>query len=817
MRRQEARVPQPEAASAYSFSKVLPPSAHVPDSVASLESTKPKGFISTPHLAPHFQIPSETHALETLPGKSTLPSPTEARALSPTPALHQLPEKACMRPSPLQIGQGDFGQEEVIDITCVICGDDINMLTFLERELHMNRCLDRRSGTSADRRAPRRSPGSASLTCVDLSGKVDKNHRDSLGKGLRLARRKRPRLGGLGCPICNKRLKGGEANREIHVHECLERATTEEFPLAEDVSKTWLPWRCPVCETHMDGAYLPAHRELEPLTCLPVQTRRLGHLKRCASSLGVNCEELRERLGLPPLSINACASDSEKEEEEEDGEVEDGEVFAAAEAQGNKSDAVCASEADVDGSMCNHEEVMFERDISVRESVFSEEIQKASEDVGFSQKSEDIVAYEQGINDQDTIQKGAPTSAFAFLMATSRSKTAPPPTPGQASWFPTQTSVQPVLAAGKGRGKGKGKGGGKGWGGRKGQRKMGSTRSLSSVPSFKVLPLTSSPPIIVDGFEFASSAVTDVYVLTHFHSDHYGPLTGKAWADLGSQGCIIYCSEVTAALVEAKLGVSKRFLRPLPVYSREPMSGSPDGSASGSTDVLPKWTRLKDGRGQGLSVDVVLVDANHCPGAAMFLFRHRQTAKTVLHVGDFRWKRDQMVPLISAALANPKRGEDSTPSSKCKKGTRLPLAFLTNGKFRTAGGEQPPPSLHATSSSSSSPDPRIILDYLFLDTTYCNPSYTFPSQASVIDETALFVAKLLREAHEPQQDSSAQEARLGWGALKPDTGRRGRLLILFGSYSIGKERLYMAVADRLGLKVCNLIPMRAITMCNIDT
>lgn len=105
--------------------------------------------------------------------------------------------------------------------------------------------------------------------------------------------------------------------------------------------------------------------------------------------------------------------------------------------------------------------------------------------------------------------------------------------------------------------------------------------------------------MVVDGFAFACAALSDAYVLTHFHSDHYGGLS-RAF-DCGT----ILCTPVTARLAHQRLGVApQRFLRAAP------------------------GDRVRFG---GCTVDVL--DANHCPGAAMFLF-HTPSGLTVLHTGE---------------------------------------------------------------------------------------------------------------------------------------------------------------------------------------
>ena len=224
----------------------------------------------------------------------------------------------------------------------------------------------------------------------------------------------------------------------------------------------------------------------------------------------------------------------------------------------------------------------------------------------------------------------------------------------------------------------------------------------------------------------------------------------------------------------------------------------------------------------------------------MFLFRHISTRKVTLHVGDFRWDRATMLPAIRRALKPAPK-----PVLKTAKGgplsaealrRRPPLALLqglavhpalgadcadraaTGTQGRAAGGDEG----GGEAAGDGGPNPPA-LDFLFLDTTYLDPSHCFPPQAEVIDAAAALVGKFVGEAEARASAAAAQRARSffapalapvprpGWGALRPpppkdtrdavgDAGL-GRLLVVFGSYSIGKERLYLEVARRCGLKV----------------
>jgi DNA cross-link repair 1A protein len=172
----------------------------------------------------------------------------------------------------------------------------------------------------------------------------------------------------------------------------------------------------------------------------------------------------------------------------------------------------------------------------------------------------------------------------------------------------------------------------------------------------------------------------------------------------------IYCSTVTANLVHQQLGVQKCYLHPLELLTPTVIES------------------------RGKPITVTLLDANHCPGAVMFLFQIGTIRiKNILHVGDFRWNREVML-------------HKSSPL----------LPFSAIG---TSSGLQ--------------------LDELYLDTTYCDERYsTIPSQREAINATLKVLEREIAECHKRK--------------LKP--------LILFGSYAIGKERLYLEICERLRVK-----------------
>ncbi|PKU79935.1 DNA cross-link repair protein SNM1 isoform X1 [Dendrobium catenatum] len=201
-----------------------------------------------------------------------------------------------------------------------------------------------------------------------------------------------------------------------------------------------------------------------------------------------------------------------------------------------------------------------------------------------------------------------------------------------------------------------------------------------SCPFYKKIPGTS---FTVDAFRYGAIDGCSSYFLSHFHYDHYGGLS-KRW----SHGNI-YCTDLTARLLRSCLSVNPQYIFPLEINAEHVIE----------------------------DIKVTLLEANHCPGAALILFRLKN-GKCYLHTGDFRASKSmQLYP----SLAN-----------------------------------------HH-------------IDLLYLDTTYCNPKYSFPSK----DDVLAFVVRTTLKFLSKQPKS----------------------LIVVGAYSIGKEPVYLAISQALGVPI----------------
>jgi len=283
-----------------------------------------------------------------------------------------------------------------------------------------------------------------------------------------------------------------------------------------------------------------------------------------------------------------------------------------------------------------------------------------------------------------------------------------------------------------------------------------------TCPFYKILPGLN---ICVDAFRYGGVQGCNAYFLSHFHSDHYVGLT-QTWAH-GP----IYCSKVTANLVRQQLGVDSKWVKPLEFEQEIEVPGTN-------------------------GVKVTMIPANHCPGSSLYLFEKALSQgknpkmQRVLHCGDFRACRAH----IEHPLLRPE------------------VMDVVSGKNRQQK-----------------------IDVCYLDTTYLNPKYAFPSQEEVIKACADMCVSLGKDrADDADGYEQMKRERAGAGMMQfvrkgskaegEDDGegeagdvkeeekveitvdgqkgkKRGRLLVVVGTYSIGKERICLGIAKALNCKI----------------
>lgn len=144
------------------------------------------------------------------------------------------------------------------------------------------------------------------------------------------------------------------------------------------------------------------------------------------------------------------------------------------------------------------------------------------------------------------------------------------------------------------------------------------------------------------------------------------------------------------------------------------------------------------------TIKVSLIDANHCPGSVLFLFKILRPDGTVarhLHTGDFR----------------------ATPRMCLHPSIRQPK--------------------------------NAAIDTLYLDTTYLDAQYSFPPQPEVI-RAACNVAQeaVANEREEQRKDGVPQNCLDKW--FKQEDGAVARrpsskVLFVVGTYTIGKEKIFL--------------------------
>jgi DNA cross-link repair 1A protein len=271
-----------------------------------------------------------------------------------------------------------------------------------------------------------------------------------------------------------------------------------------------------------------------------------------------------------------------------------------------------------------------------------------------------------------------------------------------------------------------------------------------TCPFYKIMP---GMYICVDAFRYGKVEGQSAYFLSHFHSDHYIGLT-SSWCH-GP----IYASKVTCNLMRQQLNVAPKWLVPLEFDKKAEVPNT-------------------------MGVFVTMIPANHCPGSSLFLFE-KVTGKNkdgfprmnrILHCGDFR--------ACPAHIAHPLLRPDVVDS--------------ISGKTK-----------------------QQTIDTCYLDTTYLTPKYSFPGQQDVIDACAQMCLSLSKEIPDNNDDWEKAKLERADGTMtkfleagasseavivkkeeedvKPKV--RGRLLVVIGTYSIGKERICLGIAKALNSKI----------------
>ncbi|KAI0396083.1 DRMBL-domain-containing protein [Xylariaceae sp. FL0594] len=274
-----------------------------------------------------------------------------------------------------------------------------------------------------------------------------------------------------------------------------------------------------------------------------------------------------------------------------------------------------------------------------------------------------------------------------------------------------------------------------------------------TCPFYKIMPGLS---VCVDAFRYGAVQGCAAYFLSHFHSDHYVGLSAS-W----SHGPI-YCSRVTGSLVRNQLKTAARYVKELDFDVTVEIPGT-----------------------QG--VMVTMIPANHCPGSSLFLFEKKMAgtkggrAQRILHCGDFR--------ACPAHVTHPLLKPD--------------VFDAVSGKARQQK-----------------------IDICYLDTTYLNPRYSFPLQEDVIRACADFCKALSddpRTAEEVFDRGRGEKGSTTVSSFFPkegstsskddktttkknqepeyNNGNNNRLLVVCGTYSIGKERICKAIAQALKTKI----------------
>ncbi|KEG15302.1 DNA cross-link repair 1A protein [Trypanosoma grayi] len=241
-----------------------------------------------------------------------------------------------------------------------------------------------------------------------------------------------------------------------------------------------------------------------------------------------------------------------------------------------------------------------------------------------------------------------------------------------------------------------------------------------------------------------------LFFLSHFHSDHYNGITS------GWRHGTIYASRATANILCWRLGVRETSVKKMDfgliyVFSLE------NGELLYEEAGCEEGKCCRDG-----CFSVTMIPANHCPGAVMFLFQSPAFG-TILHTGDFRFSSGRSSSTLQR-LPSP-----VVPSLPCPLWN---LDITNNPLLGSVAGK---------------------VDTLFLDNTFCDPRFIFPSHVDVLREVNMAVLSMFCERTTALQSCSGGSETLAHKSKS--VGNTISLAVMIGAYFIGKERIALSLQE----------------------
>jgi hypothetical protein len=335
-------------------------------------------------------------------------------------------------------------------------------------------------------------------------------------------------------------------------------------------------------------------------------------------------------------------------------------------------------------------------------------------------------------------------------------------------------------------------------------------------------PQIPGTPILVDAFrQYHKPAVGEredaIFFLSHFHGDHYGGLDRNWWEEQGGAGDahththtytntkeedegvdidtdtdaqeamtrpytyieptkytqthththrkgMIYCSEITARLAINILGVNPMYVCALPMDEEMVVYVSQEAAAAS----VPVSACVS------MSVSVTLLNAHHCHGACMLLFKVTTTTTTP--------------PSSTHTHTHTPTKAPTHPHTKY---------YLHTGDMRYDPSMQTHPLLQKLHKK---------IDTIILDTTYGHPRNDFVGQKEAVEKVGALVVERLREEGWVSGGMGGERDAHTYTHKDIDTagggeGGREKTLFLLSAYKLGKERLLLHVSQRTGLPI----------------